>query len=122
MLPAAVVALLSRPSERRYAAERRYRTSGRGPGWASAFCVISISNSVLTSDRRASPSGPSFSGVLPERKRRRRKRKRTRRHRWEPTRSAFNRTKYLNSHFSDRNVYLSLFLLLFLTIYFTIKQ
>lgn len=64
--PAAVVALASRPSERRYAAESRYRTSGCGPGWASAFCVISISKSVLTSDRRAPPSGPSFSGVLPE--------------------------------------------------------
>lgn len=56
----------SRPRERRYAADSRYRTSGRGPGWASAFCVISISNSVLTSDSRAPPSGPSFSGVLPE--------------------------------------------------------
>lgn len=56
----------SRPRERRHAADSRYRTSGRGPGWASAFCVISISNSVLTSDSRAPPSGPSFSGVLPE--------------------------------------------------------
>lgn len=63
-----LAAAASRPTERRYAADSRYSTSGRGPGWASAFWVISISNSVLTSDRRAPPSGPSFSGVFPEEK------------------------------------------------------
>lgn len=64
-LPPAV-AVASRPRERRYAADSLYRTSGRGPGWASAFWVISISNNVLTSDSKAPPRWPSFSGVLPE--------------------------------------------------------
>lgn len=65
-LAVAVATPPSSPSERRYAAESRYRTSGGSePGWASAFCVISISKRVLTSDSRAPPSGLSFSGVFP---------------------------------------------------------
>lgn len=65
-LAVAVATPPSSPSDRRYTAESRYRTSGGGePGWASAFCVISISKRVLTSDSRAPPRGPSFSGVLP---------------------------------------------------------
>ena len=62
----AVVTPPSSPNERRHTAESRYRTSGGGePGWASAFCVISIWKRVLTSESRAPPSGPSFPGVLP---------------------------------------------------------
>lgn len=60
-----VVAGASKPSERLYAAESLYSTSAGGHDWASAFCVNNISNRELTSDIRALPPSPLFSGVLP---------------------------------------------------------